>query len=188
MEDDHDQSMLRDNSCGPHHEKHRRKIDSTSHNSLVRERPNEVTAALCEEVSPRRLVVFHTSSNGESFRLTMRGCDRGGVHYGCSQIPVPACPRHWNVGFCNGSGGRCQAVDGLGSCDGKRRMVLSCLASHLVPFAFERNFEQCVSPSLGATAFMAMRPIASRRRPYILTGVSGEDGRSTAGSRPSTTA
>lgn len=63
MEDDQDQRMLSDNCRGSHHEEHRWKIDSTSHNRLVRERPNEVTAALCEDVSTRRLVVFHTSGS-----------------------------------------------------------------------------------------------------------------------------
>jgi hypothetical protein len=63
MEDDEYQRILSDNCRGPHHEEHWRKIDSTSHNRLVREPPNEVTAALCEDVSPRRLVGFHTSES-----------------------------------------------------------------------------------------------------------------------------
>ena len=60
MKNDEDQRMLSDNCGRSHHEQHRRKIDSTSHNRLVRELPNEVTTDLCEDVSLRRLVVFHT--------------------------------------------------------------------------------------------------------------------------------
>ena len=98
MKRDDDQWPVGDDRRRSDHEQHRRRIDGARQDRFVRQRPNEVAAALCKCIGARRTVVVHENRLGNRLPNRTGYIDEGLVEAECMREAASElflkCQRH----------------------------------------------------------------------------------------------